>query len=132
MIASGIRSPEAFECGENHRFSGQAGKSNGFRPFPYSAQKKSKAGDIRRTQKAHAKKRPFRGSHTGKNHTLCGEKSLTSTGILPRTRICGIPEAHANMEKGFATPFTSKDLPTTTAKKGVANPFSIFQQNHKS
>jgi Glycosyl transferase family 2 len=52
--------------------------------------------------------------------------------ILPRTRICGIPEAHANMEKGFATPFTSKDLPTTTAKKGVTNPFSIFQQNHKS
>jgi hypothetical protein len=41
--------------------------------------------------------------------------------ILPRTRIFGIPEAHANMEKGFAIPSTSKDLPTTTVKKGVSN-----------
>jgi hypothetical protein len=35
------------------------------------------------------------------------------------------------MEKGFETPFTSKDLPTKSVKKGVTNPFSIFQQNHK-
>jgi hypothetical protein len=44
--------PEAFECGENHRFFGKAGNSAGFVPLPGLRAKEIKSGDIRRTQKA--------------------------------------------------------------------------------
>jgi hypothetical protein len=55
----GSPTPEAFECGGNHRSYGLVGKSDGFVTLPAIRAKEIQSGDIRRTQKARAERVHF-------------------------------------------------------------------------
>jgi hypothetical protein len=43
---------------------------------------------------------------------------------------CHFGDGEWAMEKGFETPFTSKEFPVMRVKKGVSNPVSLFSQDH--